>query len=429
MSNKRAKRNNILAGLLVIVCLSATVVIIVILGGALEALGKRDYTVRFPIETGAEGVEVGSRVTVGGVNAGTVKGRRFAMNGENIEGINVTIAVDKAIPLREGTVAYLQLPILGGTASINFSQLGDGAPLDEDDLIEGRIAPPGILSSTGFGEEQAEALRRIIDSARETTDRVNEITKRFSDTVVPDVETIVGSTRERYPTWLERIDSITANADETVARGPAIAEEIEQRVAEFRGFIEDVRPIIDENREQIRIAIGNFEDASANTKEVTAQARSFMDRLNGEMSDRAVAILESGQAGLEEARSAITKADSIVSEQRPQIRASLANFRLASDQLRDTLIEVRRSPWRLLYRPDTRELEYELLYDAARSYAGAVTNLRGAAESLEAVSASDTPDRDEVATLMSEVEQAFERYREAEEFFLEQLIEAPDASR
>ena len=429
MSNKRAKRNNILAGLLVIVCLSATVVIIVILGGALEALGKRDYTVRFPIETGAEGVEVGSRVTVGGVNAGTVKGRRFAMNGENIEGVNVTIAVDKAIPLREGTVAYLQLPILGGTASINFSQLGDGAPLDEDDLIEGRIAPPGILSSTGFGEEQAEALRRIIDSARETTDRVNEITKRFSDTVVPDVETIVGSTRERYPTWLERIDSITANADETVARGPAIAEEIEQRVAEFRGFIEDVRPIIDENREQIRIAIGNFEDASANTKEVTAQARSFMDRLNGEMSDRAVAILESGQAGLEEARSAITKADSIVSEQRPQIRASLANFRLASDQLRDTLIEVRRSPWRLLYRPDTRELEYELLYDAARSYAGAVTNLRGAAESLEAVSASDTPDRDEVATLMSEVEQAFERYREAEEFFLEQLIEAPDASR
>ena len=214
-----------------------------------------------------------------------------------------------------------------------------------------------------------------------------------------------------------------------MARGPAIAEEIEQRVAEFRGFIEDVRPIIDENREQIRIAIGNFEDASANTKEVTAQARSFMDRLNGEMSDRAVAILESGQAGLEEARSAITKADSIVSEQRPQIRASLANFRLASDQLRDTLIEVRRSPWRLLYRPDTRELEYELLYDAARSYAGAVTNLRGAAESLEAVSASDTPDRDEVATLMSEVEQAFERYREAEEFFLEQLIEAPDASR
>ncbi len=429
MSNKRAKRNNILAGLLVIVCLSATVVIIVILGGALEALGKRDYTVRFPIETGAEGVEVGSRVTVGGVNAGTVKGRRFAMNGENIEGIDVTIAVDKAIPLREGTVAYLQLPILGGTASINFSQLGDGSALREGDRIEGRIAPPGILSSTGFGEEQAEALRQIIDRARETTDRINEITKRFSDTVVPDVETIVGSTRERYPTWLDRIDSITANADETVARGPAIAAEIEQRVAEFRGFIEDVRPIIDENREQIRIAIGNFEDASANTKEVTAQARSFMDRLNGEMSDKAVAILESGQAGLEEARSAIGKADSIVSEQRPQIRASLANFRLASDQLRDTLVEVRRSPWRLLYRPDTRELEYELLYDAARSYAGAVTNLRGAAESLEAVSAIDSPDREEVAALMGEVERAFERYRQAEEFFLEQLIEAPGASR
>lgn len=429
MSNKRAKRNNILAGLLVIVCLSATVVIIVILGGALEALGKRDYTVRFPIETGAEGVEVGSRVTVGGVIAGTVKGRRFAMNGENIEGIDVTIAVDKAIPLREGTIAYLQLPILGGTASINFSNLGDGSALSEGDRIEGRIAPPGILSSTGFGEEQAEALRRIIATAQETTERVNEITRRFNDTVVPDVETIVGSTRERYPAWLDRVDSITANADETVAKGPAIAEEIESRVADFKQLVEDVRPIIEENRDVIRTAMQNFEDASENTRGVTEQARTFMDRLNGEMSDRAVAILESGRSGIDEAREAIAKADSIIGEQRPQIRASLANFRLASDQLRDTLVEVRRSPWRLLYRPDTRELEYELLYDAARSYAGAVTNLRGAAESLEAVSAIDSPDRDEVAALMGEIEQAFERYRQAEEFFLEQLIEAPGTSR
>ena len=429
MSTKRAKRNNTLAGLLVIVCLTATVIIITILGGALEAFGKRDYTIRFPIEVGADGVEVGSRVTVGGVDSGTVTAREFAMADGTIVGIDVTIAVERDIPLREGTVALLQMPILGGTSSINFSDLGDGAPLARTDLIEGRIAPPGILSSTGFGEEQAEALRRIIATAQETTERINDITKRFGDNVVPDVETIVGSTRERYPTWLDRVDSITANTDETMARGPAIAQEIEGRVADFREFIEDVRPVIDENRETIRLALENFNEASANTRDVTARARDFMDRLNGEMSDRAIAILDSGQTTLDDTREAIAKADSIIGEQRPAIRASLANFRLASDQLRDTLIEVRRSPWRLLYRPDTRELEYELLYDAARSYAGAVTNLRGAAESLEAVSASDAPDSEEVATLVSEVERAFERYRQAEEFFLEQLIESPGESR
>lgn len=429
MSSKRARRNNILAGLLVLFAVSATVTVVIILGGALEAFGKRDYTVRFPIETGAEGIEVGSRVSVGGVNVGTVKGREFAISGDTIEGIDVTIAIEKAILLREGTVAFLQLPILGGTGSINFSKLGEGGPLAEDDLIEGRIAPPGILSSAGFGEEQAENLRRIISSARETTDRVNEITKRFGETVVPDVETIVGSTRERYPTWLDRIDSITTNADETVARGPAIAEQIENRVTEFRQLVEDVRPIINENRETIRTALVNFEDATANTRQITEQARTFMDRVNGEMSEKAIAILESGRAGLDEARGAITKADSMLSENRPQLRSSMANFRLASDQLRDTLIEVRRSPWRLLYRPDTRELEYELLYDAARAYAGAVTNLRSAAESLESVAASQDGNTEEVAALTSEIEQAFDRYREAEEFFLQQLIDAPGASR
>lgn len=429
MSNKRAQRNNVFAGLLVIFCLLATVTIVVILGGGLDAFGKRDYTVRFPLEVGAEGVEVGSRVTVGGVGVGMVKGRRFAMNGDAIEGIDVTIAVDRKISLREGTVAYLQMPILGGTGSINFSQLGDGPPLQDSDLIAGRIAPPGILTSTGFGEEQADALRQIIATARETTERVNEITRRFGDDVMPDVQTIVGSTRERYPTWLDRIDSITDNVDQTVAKGPGIASELEQRVVEFREFVQEVRPLIEENRERIRFALDNFGEASANSREITLQARAFMDRLNGEMSDRAIAILDQGQAGLEEARSALATADSILLEQRPNIRASLANFRVSSDQLRDTLIEVRRSPWRLLYRPDTRELEYELLYDAARAYAGAVTNLRSAAESLESVSASAAPDREQVGALVSEVERAFERYRSAEEFFLQQLIEAPGAKR
>ena len=429
MSNKRAQRNNVFAGLLVIFSLLATVTIVVILGGGLDAFGKRDYTVRFPLEVGAEGVEVGSRVTVGGVSVGMVKGRRFAMNGDAIEGIDVTIAIDRKISLREGTVAYLQMPILGGTGSINFSRLGDGPPLQDSDLIAGRIAPPGILTSTGFGEEQADALRQIIATARETTERVNEITRRFGDDVMPDVQTIVGSTRERYPTWLDRIDSITDNVDQTAAKGPAIASELEQRVVEFREFVQEVRPVIEENRERIRYALDNFGEASANSREITLQARAFMDRLNGEMSDRAIAILDQGQTGLEEARSALATADSILLEQRPNIRASLANFRVSSDQLRDTLIEVRRSPWRLLYRPDTRELEYELLYDAARAYAGAVTNLRSAAESLESVSASAAPEREQVSALVSEVERAFERYRSAEEFFLQQLIEAPGAKR
>lgn len=427
--SRRAKRNNTLAGILVLFSIGAILAIVVVLGGGLEAFGKRDYTVRFPLETGAEGIEVGSRVTVGGVQVGMVTSRRFAMNDGGIEGIDVTVAIEKNIGLREGTIAYLQLPILGGTGSINFSQLGDKRLLTEDDLIEGRIAPPGILSSTGFGEEQAEALRQIIATARDTTERINDITSRFSEGVVPDVETIVGSTRERYPAWLDRVDSITASAEETLAKGPEIAREVEVRVIEFRELVEDIRPIIDENRETIRAALENFEATSANSKAITEQARTFMDRLNGELSDKAVAILDSGRAGLDEAREAVATADSILGEQRPQIRASLANFRLASDQLRDTLIEVRRSPWRLLYRPDTRELEYELLYDAARAYAGAVTNLRGAAESLEAVSAGQSPDEDEVATLLSEVERAFERYRQAEEFFLEQLIDAPGAQR
>jgi hypothetical protein len=113
----------------------------------------------------------------------------------------------------------------------------------------------------------------------------------------------------------------------------------------------------------------------------------------------------------------------MLKEHRPAIRTSMANFRLASDQLRATLQEVRRSPWRLLYRPEMRELEFELLYDSARAYAEAVGNLRGAAESLESVMAArDTrlaADGQTLDQLVQALEASRAVYQRCEKQFLE----------
>ena len=93
----RGTRNNLLAGALVLSCAFGAVVIVVILGGALESLGKREYRVRFTIADGVTGLEAGSRVLVGGRPVGVVRGLDFEIGqtGE-ADGVSVVISVASA---------------------------------------------------------------------------------------------------------------------------------------------------------------------------------------------------------------------------------------------------------------------------------------------------------------------------------------------
>ena len=61
----------------------------------------------------------------------------------------------------------------------------------------------------------------------------------------------------------------------------------------------------------------------------------------------------------------------------------LASGRLAAQQIKLAMIEVRRSPWKLLYKPEKAELEHELLYEAARTFAMAVSDLRATSQTAE----------------------------------------------
>ena len=104
----------------------------------------------------------------------------------------------------------------------------------------------------------------------------------------------------------------------------------------------------------------------------------------------------------------------------------MAKLRLSADQLAATIAEVRRSPWRLVYRPDKHDLEFELLYDSARTYAQSVADLSTAADSLKGIAAANggtLPDsaKKNVADVVNQLNSAFEKYEQAEKAFLEQV--------
>ena len=76
----------------------------------------------------------------------------------------------------------------------------------------------------------------------------------------------------------------------------------------------------------------------------------------------------------------------------PDVRAMLSDLRQSATQVKLATMEVRRSPWKLLYRPSGDELARENLYEAARAFAVASADLRVAGETLRATM-KDTPQR------------------------------------
>ena len=413
-----SNRNNLLAGVLVTLAVIGSVVGVIVLAGGAEQLGRTTYIVNFDLETGVSGLTPGAEIAVGGKKVGAVQDTPWATDKDGkITGVDVAIGIDHTIVLREGARPYLELPLLGSQSRINFPTLGDGAVIKPGSRMQGILAPPSFLSQAGYGEEEANRLRSILQNTDEAMTKLNA--------GADEVRLITTDAAGKWPGWSKRIDSITEKADATLSKGPEIADDLQARLDQVESLLTTAQDYLDENRENVRSAIASF-------KSIGEKGDQFADRLNGELKDAALAMLDKGKSALDDARVFIGSLNEIVGEQRPNIRKMFANVRLASDQLRDTLIEVRRSPWRLLYRPDTRELNFELLYDSARSYAGAVSDLRAASESLESLVDSGNNAqllRDgSIDELLAEVQRAMTGYQAAEERFMSYLLAEPTTS-
>ncbi len=407
----RSGRNNVLAGSMVLVCVVAAVVVVILLAGGLEQLGKRAYTVRFTLDQGVTGLEPGSTVYLGGRAVGVVSSLSFGRSDTTeIQNILVTIRIERSISLHEGARAQLNTPLLGGSASINFPTIGTGRALTGDDLIEGQIATPGIFAQAGYGPEQSEQLQRILQRSDEFTAKMESITTN-AQAMFADAKDILADARGRSHAWFERMDSISKNLDDFALRGPELARHIEDRLAQLR-------EVIDENRENLR-------DTLASAKSISAKADRLADRIDAELFDLARGILQDARDALATARGALDRAAELLDEQSPAIRRSMANFRLASDELAAMMNEVRRSPWRLLYRPDRREMDFELLYDSARAYAAAVSDLRAAGEAARALIDAGAAAQGGPAglqSLVTDLDDSFNKYKAVEQEFLRRIM-------
>lgn len=430
---RRGSKNNILAGVFLLGSLTLGLAVFFILANLWEkfTVPRTTYHIVFSLAEGAEGLETGSIVKVGGVKAGQVTGWSFIRDGASrITGIDIQIEVNSNITLYENAVPLLILPLLGSSSTINFPDVGDpskvtnpmnGDPrLQEGETIGGHLAPPAFLSQAGYGPEQAKQLQRIIKNAEETSDRINRITATVENeleprlaqvrTILSDGQELTANARESWETWRSRVDSALANVDEASKRLATMMEEARAGVGEARQVITTAQEMLDENRPKVAATMDNVKE--------------FSDKLNKDTYAAIMQVLEGANKGVEEFAISAERVRVLVGRRASELEETIANARIASDQLKLTMIEVRQAPWKILARPEGRkELENEVLYDSVRAYASAVADLRAAAASLDSMTSDGSRrmtelDRQTIDEITKQLGGAFERYEQAERDFL-----------
>jgi putative NIF3 family GTP cyclohydrolase 1 type 2 len=443
----RASKNNFLAGVFILGTLLAGVAMLIWIGNAFDSFTRRtDYVLRFNIRDGASGLKNDSVVRVGGQPVGTVATVSFerpsralsadagtlpagsAEAGDNQPSIYVTIRVLSSVTLHRNAKVYLELPLLGSVSTINIPDVGGprpGATADAAEVLppwgvlDATLAPPTFLSQAGYGDEQRDQMQRIFKRADEITERVQSIATTVDtrlpktmdgvDASIDNVKVLTGDVRRRWQeAWAEQVDVIMKNV-----RVGSVT--LSDAVSDGRKFVASIQDAVNANRPLL--------------DKIFLNASELAEKVNTDLYGRVVAVMDEGQKAVRDVADITARARQMVIEESPGLRRALADARLAADQLKLTLIEVRRNPWRLLYQPTRKELAEELLYDSARSYAEAVADLRSSGEALQGLLAAQragtvatATDKARIEELTAEVQAALERYKATEQRFTDLVL-------
>jgi ABC-type transporter Mla subunit MlaD len=110
----------------------------------------------------------------------------------------------------------------------------------------------------------------------------------------------------------------------------------------------------------------------------------------------------------------------------PALDETMSNMLAVSANLKAASTEIRRNPWRLLYQPDKKEVDSVNLYDAARAFDDAATQLNTAVTKLAALrgQADDGAEaQEEIQTIRKTLMESFKKFRKAEEALWKELTE------
>jgi ABC-type transporter Mla subunit MlaD len=430
-SNK--SRNNVIAGTFILSILAVGIAVIIVLSGWNPFVQKGNYALRFTVEEGIGGLAQGSNVKIGGLNKGMVLSVDPVFTdpgnkGNSLDSILVKFEMDDDVTLYPNAEVTRYMPLLGGSAWLNFTSLGGPTPSspDEKPLAPGSeltAASGGGIMATLLGPTDAKKASAAMQNIEDFTQFLTQVPKEWNAEVIPmltDARNTIGKVQNDYDLWSQKIGATIGNIDQASAKLDAAMDDAGPMLAGANQGMTRINGILEENTPRIDEAMQNILAMSDDGREVLGEFRTkTMSQVDQ--------ILVNGLKGVQSLDNSLAKINDELTIRMPDVSMMLANLRQATSQLKLTTLEVRRNPWKLLYTPTSEVLEHENLYESARSYVMATSELESAALAFKSVfelapkTLEDRPElRDEVVTYVLD---SLERFKKAQERLFSEIVD------
>ncbi len=372
-------RNAFKAGLFILVAVALSIAIILSIQGAGRLTGpKQVRQARFKLSDDLGGLRVGDEVRVGGYKIGSVQSVQLvnAEDATTLPELVVEFSLPRRLVLREGVKLGVQTTLTGSSV-LNFESIGAGAPLGDAVALAGTPDPKStLLASLGKAAPQIETL-------------------------VGDAKTVVQGVRtETMPKVASTVEKAGAAMDRA---GEAMAE---------------VRDMIGPSKTDFHGTVANL---NATTGDLRKKLPELLDQTGGVLKrvDGALVKIQSSLddvgATMANARDLTGSARELLVANRGKLFAMVASLKTTGDNLKAASAEVRRSPWRLLYKPAPHEMANLNLYDSARQFAEGASDLEDTATALRDTLDSKTANPEDVQKLIVKLDETFTNFKQVED--------------
>lgn len=378
MADNSKHRSDLRAGIFIIASVVLVFVVIVAIKGVgtfFAHLVQRD--VRFNLSDDLGGLRVGDAVRLGGFKVGEVKSVNIAGLGGNAPPyIRVKFTIPAMYPLHTNAHIGIQTSITGTTV-LNIDSLGKGKMLTNDTALTGHPSSITQLLATLTG-------------------------------VTPEVHQIITTVRTQT---LPKVNSDAEKAGEAMASFRAFADRAKEMATVIGSLFGDTKPDFRATMAHLNAITG---DLKTRTPKLLDHADTLVVKLTHSL-DSAQSALKDLEATAGNARQLTGAARSIIDGNRSKINSMIANLQNTSQNLRGASVQVRQSPWRLLYRPGPGELDNLTLFNAARQFSEGASSINNAAEALRDASKDPKVSAAQLHQLMQRLNDAFGNFKPVEQ--------------
>jgi len=401
----RKARNEVAVGITVLVVLMlATYIVVMLADFSSLFVPQQKITVKVDYKVGLKGLQVGSPVHLGGVKIGHITHteiRRLMPSATDSNEVYVffTMRIPQQYQLRRDCVLAPQSNLLGGQSLLAIEDMG----------IEGEIIKDEQTVELTLADGTMEVFKREFNAS----DPCSLLAR-----VKNDIPAVAGAI-QRTLTQLDSVFDIAAAAlREFSPKDPnSLMARAKKDVLAITGQMQSTLAKADSTFQSAKAALREFDPNDPNG--LLARAKHDVLAITSQVLrsvTKADSALDNAQAALRNLKeyTADERIDRIIDN----AGEVTANFKLTSQS-------IRRAPWKLFYRPKKKESEMQALLDSAGAFAAGAERLDSAALRLQRLigTADNQPliDDSRIKSMLSELETSFEKFREAEQKFWQNL--------